>query len=452
MRGWRRGIVDRPIVTRLVLTVAGTMAVVLLTAGAFVFWRVQFALDRQLDEDLHGYQELVDRAVRAGSTPANNSSGESYQVYDTSGRVRSGDADHRLVTASVVRRAAGGAPERLDVGRLLPAAAHPVRIGTTLLRTPRGPVVVAAAVSRSRHDEALRELLLQLAIADLATLAAASFVGYRVARAALDPVEWYRLAAGRAEQTPTAPLLPVEAGKDDEVTRLGHTFNALLERIGAANERERQFLADTSHELRSPLSVMRAELEVALLRPRGEQETRAALESMRDQVERLITLSNALLDLEELRATGVPADEVVDLPGLVADVVGRYAAAAEAQRRPLESHCPAAELRGNAHWLDLALGNLVSNALRYGAGTIRVVVEQTEGRTLLSVGDEGAGFPEGFSAKAFDRFSRAETSRTSGGTGLGLALVQAVAQAHGGVASIAGARVTLDLPSAGPTD
>jgi signal transduction histidine kinase len=259
----------------------------------------------------------------------------------------------------------------------------------------------------------------------------------------LKPVERYRVAAEVADD---APVLPVDPSKDDEVTRLGHTFNALLERIRRANERDRQFLADASHELRSPLALMRTELEVALLKPRDPDETRAALESLRDQVERLIMLSNALLDLEELRASDTPAVESVDLGELLAEVAGRYSATAATQGRAIEAHTAVAvSVLGNGHWLDLAVDNLVSNALRYGAGTVTVAAERRGAGVRIAVRDEGVGFPQDFVDKAFDRFSRAESSRSSGGTGLGLALVRAVAEAHGGTAAARGAEVTLDV-------
>lgn len=445
---WRRLVADRPIVTRLVLAVAGAMTVVLLAAGGFVFWRVQFALNRQLDQDLRAYQQVVERAVSTGATPPGDTPGQSYQVYDRRGRVTGGDASTQLVGHDTITQAAGGTELREDVGNLIPPAHHPYRVVINRVQTSRGSVVVASAISKDNHDEALRELLLQLAIADLATLAAASLVGYGTARAALKPVERYRLAAEKADG---APLLPVTAGKDDEITRLGHTFNALLERIRQANERERQFLAGASHELRSPLALMRTELEWALLRPRGEAETKIAFESLRSQVERLITLSNALLDLEELRASGTPSREPVDIDLLVDDVTSRFTAQSAAEGRRIETLIPLGlTIDGNRHWLELALGNLLSNALRYGEGTIHLTATETHGRTQLAVNDEGPGFPNDFIDKAFDRFTRADTSRTTRGTGLGLALVQAVAEAHSGTATVNHSKVTLDLPTHAP--
>jgi len=446
---WRRLVGDRPIVTRLVLAVALTMTAVLLIAGAFVFWRVGYALNRQLDQDLDAYQQVVQRAIATGATPPTDTPGQSYQVYDPQGRVIAGNATTRLADQDTLARAATGTEVREDVGNLLPPTDHPYKVVMARVAVSGGTVVVASAISKSKHDEALRELLLQLAIADLATLVAASLVGYGTARAALNPVERYRLAAEKADG---AHLLPVATGKDDEVTRLGHTFNALLDRISQANERERQFLADASHELRSPLALMSTELEVALLRPRGDAENTTAFQSLSSQVERLITLSNALLDLEELRASGTPTRVPVDVELLVGDVTSRFTAPAAAQGRRIETVIPPGLIiDGNQQWLKLALGNLISNALRYGEGTIRVTAAEAHGRTHLDVDDEGPGFPNDFIDKAFDRFTRADNSRTTRGTGLGLALVQAVAEAHAGTATLTRSRVTLDLPTRAPS-
>jgi signal transduction histidine kinase len=242
--------------------------------------------------------------------------------------------------------------------------------------------------------------------------------------------------------------------RDDEVTRLGHTFNALLRRIDEANTRERQFLADASHELRSPLALMRTELEVAALETQDESGQAATYASLRHQVERLIGVSNALLDLEEMRATTdgdhpAAAAERVDLSVLVENIARRFEPDVQAAARQLATSVPPGlALAGNERWLELAVSNLVTNALRHGAGTINLDVDQDPVRESvgITVTDDGPGFPPEFVHHAFDRFTRADTSRTTRGTGLGLALVQAVAEAHGGNASIDGASVTLRLP------
>ena len=205
---------------------------------------------------------------------------------------------------------------------------------------------------------------------------------------------------------------------------------------------------------------MRTELEMAAaVDPDPPEETRAALESLQEQVERLIAVSNALLDLEEVRAGDTLASgEQVDLAELVTDLAERYEPKATAQGRHIETTRTATErvgavLEGNQHWLDVALRNLVSNALALTArAPSRSAPPASNGRVQLSVSDEGPGFPPEFVGKAFDRFARAESSRSSRGTGLGLSLVQAVAEAHDGTATITGSAgpVTLDLPGSHP--
>jgi signal transduction histidine kinase len=452
MTVWRRLVGGRPIVTRLVIAVALTMIAVLLLSSAFVVWRVQYALDRQLDEDLAAYQEVVEGDVAAGTQPPVDTPGQSYEVYGRDGHVLDGDAAHPLLDRGAVAEAWNGPVLRADVGSLLRTDGHPYRLVAFRTRSPGGPVVVATAISRRKHDEALRELALQLLIADLVTLVAASLVGYRTARAALDPVERFRRAAEEASET-TDVQLPVPHERDDELTRLGDTFNDLLSRLHSAAERERQFLSDASHELRAPLAVMAAEVEWARLRPRSRQESERSLVSLGNQVERLIGLSDALLELEEVRSAPVPPAEVVELGALLDEVADLYRPQADDCGRRVEVVCDALlTVNGRYRWLLLALSNLVTNALRHGAGTIRLEGAYEPGpdpAVVLRVSDEGAGFPAEFAKRAFDRFTRAEESRTTPGTGLGLALVRAVAEAHGGSAEISGATVVLRLSGAG---
>ncbi len=447
---WQRLVGDRPIVTRLVLAVAVAMTAVFVLSAAFVYWRVEFALTRQLDQDLSAYQEVVERAVRAGTRPASDTPGETFEVYDGQGRRVLGKNDDVLVGPTVIAAARRGDEQRVDVGSFLPVPERAYRVAVERVRSPAGPVVVVAAISRRKRDEALRELLLQLTIADLLALVAASFVGYRTARAALDPVERYRRGVADVGDD-LGRRLPVDADRDDELTRLGHTFNDLLARLEAGNLRERQFLADASHELRSPLSLMRTELEWALARPRSDQDVHRVLTSLQGQVERLVELANALLDLEELRADNALARDPVDLDDVVADVVARFAVVARRSGDVVRGHGDGSVVRLNRLWVERALTNLVDNALRYGASPVTLHASAADGAARFVVEDAGAGFPREFVDSAFDRFTRAEESRTSAGSGLGLALVRAVAEAHGGTARVDAdadhGRVVLDLPA-----
>ncbi|MFE0509582.1 ATP-binding protein [Streptomyces sp. NPDC058964] len=442
-----------PVVTRLVLAVAVTMSLVLAGAAGLVYWRVQTALDRQLHDDLAAYQHSLDRAVRSGAAFPPGPSGSLYQVLDARGRVLSAsDATHRraLLTPAELGSAVRGHTVRRDVGALLPITPDTLRLQAKRVTAGGTPRVVVAAVRRGHRDEALRELLAQLALASGLTLIAASYVGYRTARAALRPVERYRTAAATLADGAQNLRLDVPADRDDEITRLGHTLNRMLDRLEASAVRERRFVADASHELRTPLSLLRAEVDVALHRPRSAEELTETLRSVDDEVQRLIVLSNALLDLEELGSTDHVARSAVRLADLVGTAVAPHLRTAERSGRRLDAEAADTTVDVDARWLVPAIGNLVGNALRHGDGTVRLTAAVQEGRLRVRVTDEGPGFPAEFLPRAFDRFARAEASRTSEGSGLGLAFVQAVATAHGGTAHAEntghGGAVTLDLP------
>ena len=315
-----------PVVTRLVLAVAVTMSLVLAGAAGLVYWRVETALDRQLNDDLTTYQHSLDQAVRAGIQLPPGPSGSLQQVLDGQGRVlRSSDAlrHELLLSAAELDAVAHGATVRRDVGSLLPITSDTLRLQARRVTAAGQTRIVGAAVRRGHRDEALRELLAQLALASGLTLMAASYVGYRTARAALRPVERYRTAAATLADGVQNTRLDVPADHDDEITRLGHTLNHMLDRLDASAERQRRFVADASHELRTPLTLIRAELDVALHRPRSAGELTDTLRSVDTEVQRLIDLSNALLDLEELGSTG----HTTPLPVRLADLLDSALAA-----------------------------------------------------------------------------------------------------------------------------
>ncbi|MBC7631702.1 ATP-binding protein [Aeromicrobium sp.] len=423
---------------RLVRNVALAMLVILVLTSGFVYWRVEHALDRQLDRDLKAYNDVVTQAVARQTDIADQTPGEWYQVYDGSGQVEIGSTEvplGRLLTTSVLAEIGRDGSRRFDRGSLFSPGTSTLRVQATEVVTADGKVTVAAAISRRARDEALRELLGQLALADVLALIGASYVGYRTARGALDPVERYRRAARAAGESGGARL-PVQAGRDDELTRLGHTLNDLLDRLAAATEREHQYLADASHELRSPLALLKAEVELALHQPRDAAYMRQVLVSVAGEVDRMTALANALLDLEELESGVQSSTFTVDVAALVRRSAERYASAFERDGRLLEVRAEPVTARLSEPWIDVAVRNLLSNALLHGAGAVTVEARAVEGNVTISVTDDGPGIEPDFRSAAFDRFTRGDVNRTTRGSGLGLSLVRSVAEAHDGDVTI----------------
>jgi len=444
---WRHFLPHARIRVRIVAAVVLAMTAVLIAAGGFVYWRISFALDRQLNQDLSAYTDLVTSGLNEGDPLPADKPGLVSQTFTTDGRIldKSDSGVRTLLTDQQIRSATADS-QGFDLGRFIPPPAqNPYRVRYFTTSTPQGTVVVATAISRHKHDEALRELLLQLCIADLATILAAGLVGWGATRAALDPVERYRRAAAAAGGDPTRRL-PVDDALDDELTRLGTTFNTLLADIEQSERRERQFLADASHELRSPLALVAAEVEWARHRPRTAAELDRVLTSIGGQIERLVDLSNALLDLEELQA-GVPADVVpTPLSQVLEQGLDGLVDLARTQGREVEIEATSVPVRVNPRWFGLAVANLVTNALKHGRGTITVRGVVEDGRLTLSVTDEGGGVPHVLGTRAFDRFARADTSRSTLGNGLGLALVKAVAEQHDGTATLIPGGVKVEVP------
>jgi signal transduction histidine kinase len=315
-----------------------------------------------------------------------------------------------------------------------------------LARPARAGTIVAVAASMRQRERTLETLLGVLLIGLPIALLLASAAGYAVAAGALGPVDRMRRhAAAISAATPDARL-PLPAA-DDELHRLGETLNEMLARVAAAAQQERDFVSNASHELRTPLAILIAEIDVALLPDSTADDWRRGLESAGEEADRLARLAEDLL----LIARGepgaqTPAREALALADLVERVAGRFGDATidvdiDRGLRVL------AEPSG----LDRAVTNLIDNARRYGAEPITVTTRPSGDRVELHVVDHGAGFADEFLPHAFERFSRPAGAR-SGGAGLGLALVEAVAHAHGGEAGAAnaqpGADVWLTLPLA----
>jgi signal transduction histidine kinase len=292
--------------------------------------------------------------------------------------------------------------------------------------------VVVVAVRLDQRDEALRELIGQLALAGVATLFVASLVGYRLARAALLPVERYRAEAARIAQGATGVRLAVPDTAGDEVARLGRTLNDMLTALEAAVDRERRFVNDASHELRTPLTLLATELELALRRPRSAREMEGTLRAAAADTAGLIALAETLLSVG-VDGFDSQGSAVIDLGPLVEGFVDRYrASAAHLDRAVLTDTASGLTVRADPGRLGQIITNLLDNATRHGSGTVTVSALRDRAWVLLTVHDGGPGMDPRFLPHATERFSRADEARTSPGSGLGLSLVDSLVRAHHG--------------------
>jgi signal transduction histidine kinase len=380
--------------------------------------------------------------------------GESYaQLLDTRGRVL--DATAPLLGASVLRpaelRSAQLGPtfaERTSV----PGLDEPSRILAVPMARAGRRVVLVVGATRQNRAETLATFRNELLIAGPIALLLASFVGYLLAGVSLRQVERMRRRAASISAETPGDRLPVP-GTGDELERLGATLNAMLDRLHDALRREREFVADAGHELRTPLALLRTELELALRHGKSDVELRDALQASSREVDRLAQLADALLLIAHSDRGKLPLKiETIESARLLETVATRFRWRAEQASRSVKAAAPhGVRIRGDGLRLEQALSNLVDNALRYGEGPVGLYAEQVDGHVTLRVRDDGPGFPPDFLDVAFERFTRPKRAAGRAGAGLGLSIVRAIAQAHGGKAEArnrpeGGAEVSLVLP------
>jgi two-component system OmpR family sensor kinase len=424
-----------PIRQRLTLAFALAMAVVLAGTGALLYFGLRASLDESIRD---GLEARIDD-LAAGAAPGPNSDERLTELH------RPGQPGRSALSPEELGRVRSGATLLLDRSGV-PGLEGRVRLLARSVGTPEGRRLAVVGTSLEDRDEALASLLGQLAVFGPVALLLASLLGYAIASAALRPVEAMRAEAAVISGAEPGRRLPV-APAHDEISRLGSTLNEMLERLEHALARERGFVADASHELRTPLARLQSELELALRRPRSPDELEAAIRSASVETDRLARLADDLLVLARSDQHGLQLRRsMLDAADVAREVAARHGdSSVEVEiEGPLQVSADRARL-------DQALGNLVANALEHGAKPVLVGAEERDGRIELHVRDAGRGFPGDFLPRAFERFTRADAARTGGGAGLGLAIVDEIARAHGGSAGAAnrpggGADVWISLP------
>lgn len=429
---------------RLTLIAVAGLAIGLTLGGALLVFALQATLSRALDNSALDSGREVAALVRAGKLPDPIPAGErvaTIQVVDRADRIvaTSAGAD-RLVPvlhADEVRAARGG--ERFDVPGDRAGLATPLRV----VAVPAGNDTVLVAVSRSELTQSVGLVRNVLLVAFPALVAVLGLVAWRAVGWTLRPVEALRRGAEEiANAGSPASRLPAPA-TGDEVARLATTLNGMLSRLAASQQRQRAFVADAAHELRSPVASIRTQLEVAQrLGDRADWPDVAG--DLLVDTERLSRLTEDLLllarsaDSDEAAARMARRAERVDLAELVTDVVDRY----ETARVPVTARIDVpAEVHGDPAALARVVGNLLDNAVRHAETEVVASVSVVRDKAVVVVTDDGPGIPPADRDRVFDRFTRLDDGRArdEGGSGLGLAIVAELVAAHHGVVALTAA-------------
>ena len=306
-------------------------------------------------------------------------------------------------------------------------------------------------------QDALDEVALQYAIAFAGVLLVAAAVGWLIAGRVLAPLKRISGTAKRVSEERLGERIPV-GGPHDELRELGETLNSMLDRLALSFDAQRRFVANASHELRSPLTVIRSEAEVALANPEPDiDEMRAMAESVVHASRRTEALLASLLILARSQR-GLLRSEPVDLARVVGSAADGLERAAEDEGVRLRIALEPAAVDGDAALLERLAANLIENAVRYNRPGGFVDVSTREGIASAELRVENSGPPvdREAAARLAEPFERLQREADARGAGLGLSIVRAVSEAHGGSLLIepraeGGLVVSVRLPSGGAT-
>ncbi|MBR3796610.1 MAG: HAMP domain-containing protein [Clostridia bacterium] len=261
--------------------------------------------------------------------------------------------------------------------------------------------------------------------------------GYLITARAFRPVkEMTQLAASIAGgKDLSCRVVTPEGGTGDELHTLAATLNAMLERLQRAFEHERQFTSDAAHELRTPLNAMRIQGEYALTRENCEEKDEAIVRMLEKNGE-MHALVSQLLMIARMDAGQTPLEDACDLAQMVVQAAEDMQPVADERGVRIETEITPCVVQGNRAVLMRAVINLTDNAIRYGKenGLVRIALHAEGEEVCITVSDDGPGMDKEDLLHVFDRFWRADSARTSQGTGIGLAIVRAAARMHGGEA------------------
>ncbi len=437
---------------RITIVATTLFAFAVITGAVLLLVLQRTSLIRSLDSQAIKTGQAVASTRVTGIKPTNivAAAGLQIQVLDKTGAVAaaSGTADRVKPLLTPDELAAAKRGQAIDI----PAERGNTNQELRVLAVPAGEETVLVASGLTGVEDSIRILRDAALIGCPVVVLAMGMATYFIVGRALRPVAALRKGAQEITAADLADQrLPVPDAHD-EIYRLAVTLNAMLDRIDAATKRQRTFVGDAAHELRSPLASLRLQLEVAQ-RVGPARDWPGMLDEVLSDVDRLDQLVEDLLALARSDEAGgvLRRREPVALDQLVTEVAEDYLDA----RVPVRSSTDAVSVDGDPEALRRVVVNLLDNAVRYARSEVTVdIAVNGNGTAELVIRDDGPGIPEDERERVFDRFYRTHESRSrdTGGTGLGLPIVRDVIRAHGGTVSLAdnhpGLRATVILPVA----
>jgi heavy metal sensor kinase len=436
-----------PIRLRLTLWYFLILAAALTAFAFFTLAALKHAVHRTVDSQLNAHmaavQQIVNEDKNRTLSALTHDLDEDVELAPDLTLLEIWGRDGQIVYRSTAMNRihiADGAPSLLNrpVTRSYPH--HPLRVLVKNLSTAESSYTVMVAIPIHDFAEALRQVKSTLWIAIPLLLLLSVAGGYWIAGRALSPIRSMIADTDAIHPGDLSTRLAIPPA-NDELRRLALTLNRMLSRLQAGFERITQFTADASHELRTPVALLRTRTEVLLRRPRSSEEYRTALEANLDELERTSTLLEKLMLLARADAGAETLHFAkVDLTELVRAAADAMQPLAERKHFAwcIELPQKAIHVHGDESSLRRLLLVLLDNAVKYTPenGSVRITVESSGNTATVAVSDTGIGIEKEILPNIFDRFYRADSARAADGAGLGLSIGQWIAQRHDGSISV----------------
>ena len=443
--------VNLPIKWRLTLWYGGVLSLILIIFASGIFIYFKNSLQDSIDAKIRSIGEVLSSSMTEahGASVFGNferylenvlgrkPKGKFIQIMDTSGRIgaKMSDIEGEALPTSfnALERAMRGEIVYETIERTKPR----LRMVTIpIMDNKKVTSVVQVGTSLEDFDETIRKLLLIMIISIPTSIIVTIVVGYFMAKKALRPVDQIRRAAVKISSSNLDEKIDI-TGRKDELGRLAETFNAMIGRLKDAFQRINQFSIDVSHELKTPLTILKGETEVALRKEREKDDYQKLLLSNLEEIDRMSCIIDDLLLLSKADTKEIKLNiEEVALRDLIMDVCMNMKVVADKKSVELQiSELEDVRLKGDELKLRRMLLNVVENGIKYShvGGKVSVSSYVNDGYARIDVKDDGIGISEEDIKYVFDRFYRADRSRKrESGSGLGLSISRWIAGAHKG--------------------